>query len=412
MTLSLDNNEYDFIISGMGCAGISLLLHLMQEPTISNKKILLVDADSKSSNDHTWCFWESKVGFLNNLVCNKWKKLIFHTPKASIPLDINPYNYKMIRGIDLYDYAKNITLKRTKVTWLKADVSSVGSENKLAFVMADGEKYTAKYVFNSILFDEDKKAFEKDNCYKLLQHFKGWVIETKQPVFNTDEATFMDFRVGQERGATFVYVLPTSTTKALVEYTFFNEELLDKTAYDDLLKNYLQQYWNLNDYTITETEYGVIPMTNHRFKQQDGNVINIGTAGGWTKASSGFTFQFIQKNVESIVKALVEDKFPKVKKGLLERRFDLYDSTLLNVLINGKMSGREVFYQLFSKQKIKTILRFLDNESSLGEDLKILGSVPTSIFLPAALKELFLGSRHKMTLQLVILFVLLACLFS
>jgi lycopene beta-cyclase len=125
----------------------------------------------------------------------------------------------------------------------------------------------------------------------------------------------------------------------------------------------------------------------------DGNLINIGTAGGWTKASSGFTFQFIQKKTIAITQALVKEKSPIIKKKLSDKIFDLYDATLLNVLVNKKMTGRDVFYYLFSKQNATTILKFLDNETSLAEDLKILSSVPTSIFLPAALKELF--SRGK-----------------
>ena len=34
------------------------------------------------------------------------------------------------------------------------------------------------------------------------------------------------------------------------------------------------------------------------------------------------------------------------------------------------------------------VLRFLDNESNFFEDVKIMNSVPTKIFLPAALYEL------------------------
>jgi len=393
MQPSLTNSDYDYIISGAGCAGISLLLHILQEPELQGKRILLIDSTDKISNDHTWCYWEERSGFLENLVHHQWNSLVFHSDKETISLKIAPYSYKMIRSIDLYAYAQNVTLKRSKVTWKTAMVTGLGNENGLAFVIADGLKYTAEYVFNSAMLEKTKLALEKDNCYKLLQHFKGWVIETKEPVFDAGEATFMDFRVGQELGATFVYVLPVSANKALVEYTFFNEKLLDRSAYDTLLKDYLKQYWNLDDYTITETEYGVIPMTNHRFEVHDGNVINIGTAGGWTKASSGFTFQFIQKKTIAITQALVKEKSPIIKRKLSDKIFDLYDATLLNVLVNKKMTGRDVFYYLFSKQKATTILKFLDNETSLAEDLKILSSVPTSIFLPAALKELF--SRGK-----------------
>ena len=389
MQPSLTNSDYDYIITGAGCAGISLLLHILQEPELQGKRILIIDSSRKTKNDHTWCYWEEKDGFLENLVHHQWESLVFHSERETIPLNISPYKYKMIRSVDLYAYAKNVTLKRKKVTWLNGTVSEAGNENALAFVVVDGVKYTAQYVFNSILFDKNKEAFEKDTCYKLIQHFKGWVIESNQPIFNPNEATFMDFRVGQELGDTFVYVLPTSTTGALVEYTFFNQQLLDSATYDTLLKDYLKKYWDLTSFKITEIEYGMIPMTNHQFEGNDGNVINIGTAGGWTKASSGFTFQFIQRKTAAIVKALVKEKSPIIKKRSSDNFFKLYDATLLNVLVNRKMSGRDVFYKLFTKQKSSLIFKFLDNETSLVEDLKILSSVPTTIFLPTALKELF-----------------------
>ncbi len=389
--------DYDYIITGAGCAGISLLLRIMKEPPLRNKTVLILDSKMKDNNDHTWCYWEEGYGFLEHLVHYRWQQLNFYADKTKQPLDISPYSYKMIRSLDFYDYAKNLTLKRTKVTWKKATVTEISNLNDCAYVMADGNKHTAQYVFNSILLNEDKYSFHEDNCYKLLQHFKGWTIETKQPIFNPDEATFMDFRVGQEKGAAFVYLLPTSDTKALVEYTFFNEELLDRSSYNLLLKNYLEKYWKLqvDDYTILETEIGIIPMTNHQFRSHQDSIINIGTAGGWTKASSGFTFQFIQKNTASIVAALVEEKHPVTGKGFSKRKFNLYDATLLNVLVNKKMEARDIFHKLFSKQKPQTILRFLDNETNLWEDLKILASVPASIFLPAALHELLFSSKKN-----------------
>ncbi len=388
--------DYDYIISGAGCAGISLLLRILKEPQLRNKTILIIDSDLKQSNDHTWCFWEQGTGFLEHLVYHSWTTLNFYTDEHKLPLNIDPFSYKMIRSVDFYNYAKNLSCKRTKIHWKQATITEIGSVEDYAFVVADGNRYTAHYVFNSLLINEDKASYEADNCYKLLQHFKGWAIETKEPSFNPDEATFMDFRVGQDLGATFVYVLPTTTTSALVEYTFFNDEVLTTEKYDSLLSNYLERYCKLTsaDYTITETEIGVIPMTNHQFRSHQDNLINIGTAGGWTKATSGFTYQFIQKYTAEIVTFLIADKPPIVEKGFNKAKFNLYDSTLLNVLINKKMDAKDIFYRLFSKQKPQTILKFLDNDTTLKEDISILMSVPTSIFLPAAIHELF-SRPHK-----------------
>ena len=379
---------YDYIISGAGCAGLSLLLRLFQEPELQHVEILIIDVEDKDSNDHTWCYWEDGYGFFDHLTHKTWDKLIFKTPDMEKVLEIEPYSYKMVRSIDLYHYVKSMLHSRTNINWVHEPIQAIGNEGKLGFAVAGNTKYYGKYVFNSIIFPEVKLALEKSTCFKLLQHFKGWVIETKEPTFQPDQAHFMDFRVSQDAGTTFVYVLPITDRKALVEYTFFNEDILQANEYDSLIKAYLINYWKLTNYIITETELGVIPMTNFNFSSGKGKIINIGTAGGWTKPSSGFTFQFIQKNTAAMVAALRKGKSPRIKKTLWEKRFLIYDATLLNVLQRNKMEGRTIFSKLFEKLPPQTILRFLDDETTLKEEIQILRTMPTNIFLPAALQEI------------------------
>src|SRR5204862_5152570 len=114
----------------------------------------------------------------------------------------------------------------------------------------------------------------------------GWLIETNENIFSERIATFMDFRVGQARGAGFVYVLPLSKNKALVEYTLLSEDLLKTEEYDAELSNYIQIILNITNYSVTHSEFGIIPMTNYPFSKGEGRIINAGTAGGSTKSSS------------------------------------------------------------------------------------------------------------------------------
>ena len=114
----------------------------------------------------------------------------------------------------------------------------------------------------------------------------------------------------------------------------------------------------------------------------------MGTAGGQTKASSGFTFQFIQKHTASIVAALLKEQDPHITKSFFQKRFSIYDGTLLQILINKKMGGDKIFAQLFKKNPPQRVLKFLDNETNLSEELKIMQSVPSKVFLPAAMKAI------------------------
>lgn len=364
----------------------------MQEPFFQDKKILVIDQSPKTANDRTWCFWEKEAGLFEPIVHHRWQTLQFYSDSFSKEFSISPYQYKMIRGVDLYDLVKKTTAAHANIEWRQEKVTALTTENELARVTTDQAQYTAEYVFNSIHFGDimqhplGERKGNRD--VYLLQHFKGWVIETVEPYFDAAKATFMDFRVSQEQGTTFFYVLPTSPTTALVEYTLFTEKLLSPEAYDEALKGYITSYLQLKNYTIQHEEFGVIPMTNHRFPLQQGRVVYTGIAGGQAKGSSGYAFRFIQKRADAIVKALMGSGQIDLRNSLVSRKFALYDSVLLQVLAKRKMPGSEIFAAIFRHNPPQRVLCFLDNETNLAEDLQIMRSVPTAVFLPAALHVL------------------------
>lgn len=361
-------------------------MRMMQQTFFSSKSILVVDASKKNTNDRTWCFWETNDGIFQSIVHHQWQQIDFYSNTFSARYDLAPYAYKMIRSVDLYNYVLGRAQQFKNITIINEEIISIANENETAVINTATNSYSAKFVFNSIgsFFPSKKLA----HSYYLLQHFKGWLIQTDQPAFNNQVATFMDFRVSQQYGATFVYVLPVSANKALIEYTLFSEKVLPDTIYDTALEDYIKTFLKPNSYNILEEEFGIIPMTNQIFDAGKKNVVNIGAAGGQTKASSGFTFQFIQKHTRQIMQALLEDKDPHIAKDFFEKRFNLYDSTLLNILQNKKLGGNAIFTSLFKYNPPQRILKFLDNETSFTEDLKIMNSVPVKVFLPAAMKEM------------------------
>lgn len=378
--------HYDYIISGAGAAGLSLLMRLMQHKAFSEKKILVVDKVPKEHNDHTWCFWETQLGLFEPVVHYKWQQVHFFSNQFSSLLNLSPYQYKMIRAIDFYNFVLQEAQKHPNIVFEYGNIEAVGNQGNKGLVIVNGTSYTADYVFNSIIFSQPAVP---NNKIWLLQHFKGYIIETAQPVFNSAEATLMDLRVSQQHGTTFVYVLPVSANRALVEYTLFNSKLLDKKEYDTALHNYITTYLNIQDYTIAEEEFGIIPMTNMKFLKRIGKVINIGTAGGQTKASSGYTFQFIQKQTQQLVLDLLQYGHPKEHESLMEKRFKFYDTTLLNILHTQKLPGDKIFADLFQKNPTDRVLRFLDNESSLEDEINLMGTLPQGIFIKAAMQEIF-----------------------
>lgn len=380
--------HYDYVIAGAGCAGLSLLYQMLAHPFFLDKLILLIDKEPKTKNDRTWCFWETQPGPFESIVYHRWPQIDFFSEKFSARFDLYPYTYKMIKGIDLYTevLAKAVTFKNVDIIY--AAVTNISTEGEHVRVQTGSIEVTAGYVFNSILPENWLQQARRQKAHILLQHFAGWWVETADEVFNSRSATFMDFRVSQQYGHAFVYVLPVAGTRALVEYTVFSDTLLSAAQYDAAIESYMSERLNVNSYTIRQKETGAIPMTSYRFPVGNGHVINMGTAGGLTKGSTGFTFQFIQKHATKIVALLAKGENPAAAIKLAEKRFRLYDNVLLNVLTTSKLPAGALFAGLFQKNATSNLFAFLNNESNLLQELKIMSTVPKRVFLAATVKEL------------------------
>ena len=351
------------------------------------RNILVLDKTQKTENDRTWCYWEKGTGIFESVVTHQWKKLLFKTEDFSNVFNLKSYSYKMIKGLDFYQLVLNFAKQFTNVTFKFESVQQIDVENNTAIVITDCGKYTAKYVFNSTsLFNP-----EINTTNSLLQHFEGWVIKTKTPTFDSEIGTLMDFSVSQKHGTTFMYVLPTNNTEALVEYTLFTEKLLPKEEYKAALAHYIKNDLRIDDYEILHTEFGIIPMSLTEFKRNPEakkRIVNMGTAGGFTKASSGYTFQFIQKNTARIVTSLKNGDDPNQELTFRDTMFNWYDRTLLDVIISKRLTGKAIFARMFKKLPIERILKFLGNESSISDDLKIITTLPIKPFLLSGIKQL------------------------
>ena len=385
----MNNNEkYDYIIAGFGCSGMSLLYRILTTPTLKSKKILVIDKTKKNNNDRTWCYWEKKNGVFDKIVIKKWKSLQFFSHSFTKKFNLKKYTYKMIKGVDFYSFVLNFSKKFKNVTFKKENILRIETTNQKGLLISDKSMYYAEYIFNSTNLLLPKMTSKNS----ILQHFEGWFIKSKEDLFDSKTGRLMDFRVSQKHGTTFMYLLPITKNEALIEYTLFSEKTLKKNEYEIELKKYISKYLKNDNYEIIHKEYGVIPMSMVKFERNhklSESIINIGTAGGYTKASSGYTFQFIQKNSELIIQNLLKNKRPSPKKSIRDKIFEWYDRTLIEVLISKQMTGREVFTIMFKKNNIDKILAFLANESAFKDDLKIMTSLPSVPFLISGFKHLF-----------------------
>lgn len=372
--------QFDYIIAGGGAAGLTLAF-LLTGYQDKQKSILIIDRDAKSSNDRTWCFWEKETNLFEKLVHKSWPSATIKTSDWSQTYTLAPYTYKMIRGIDFYNFMK-AELTGSHIQWIRDEVISIANNGT---VTTKSGVYKGGLVFDSTFKAE---SLSETNANTILQHFKGWIVETDKPHFDSKAATYMDFSIDQQTDCRFGYVLPFTEKKALVEYTLFNKRLLKDEDYDHGIKNYLSQL-GIEEYRVSEMEYGVIPMTDYRFKiRRSDHVFNIGINGGFAKASTGYSFLRAQHILKKMAENMVLNQPPDLDLPLQNNRFKLYDATLLKVLDSHKFTGEDIFGALFKKNGAHAMFKFLDEETTLTEELKIMSTTPLMHFGKAFLQQL------------------------
>jgi lycopene beta-cyclase len=377
--------HFNYIFAGSGLSALMTVYKMVQSGKFTNKSILLLDENSKKANDRTWCFWTENNENWETIIHKKWNSALFANQDFKIDIDLNPYKYNQIRGIDFYNFVFDAISKQENITFVNQKVVDYEESENQITLQTETDSYTCDQLFNSIL---DPYEVKNQTQYPLLQqHFIGWFIQAEQEVFNDEQATFMDFSVEQKGNTRFMYVLPTSKSEALLEYTLFSHQHLETSEYELEIENYLQKL-GITNFKIIEKERGSIPMTCFPFwKNNTVRLLNIGSAGGWTKASTGYTFKNADKKSTQLVRFLETQsdfrKFHKITK------FWFYDLLLLDILHRKNELGAAIFSALFKKENPKLIFKFLDEETSLKEDIQIILKCPKGLFLIALFRLIF-----------------------
>ena len=380
----MDSTMYNYAIIGAGCAGIHIALAIMEDSFFDDKQVLVLEKDAKSVNDRTWCFWEVGEGKWDKYLQHSWSRGKFHCSKQNKDLEMAPYQYKMLRSIDFYDIGKSRIKAAPNFNWVSDTVTTIRASEK-NIIQGEKQNYSAIHIFDSRI---QPNFFNNNDKYiRLLQHFKGWVIETEEDFFDQDEFVFMDFRLKWQNSTSFNYVLPITKRKALVEFTLFTPSLINDHDYDKMLKQYLQEIVQLNNYKILEVEQGVIPMSNYPFhRHHEDHLTKIGTAGGWIRPSTGYHFKNAEKYSQKIVENIKNKKHPAT--GVAKNKFRKYDTLLLDILNSNNEMGEELFSSLFEKNPITKVFKFLDEETSFLQNLKIFSTFRSLPFLKAIYKQI------------------------
>lgn len=350
--------EFNYIIIGGGCAGLSLAYELEIHQKLKDKTLAIIEPREEYKKDKTWSFWKVTPHNFDDCVKKRWENFSINVPNNTNHLQCNNYPYQSVDSGLFYEKI-NSKLKENKNIHFFKDLKEINLKNS--------------FIFNSV-------ASMKKDHNNFWQHFCGVEIETQNNFFDDGIFNLMDFDCEQRQSVHFFYTLPYSKNKALVETTWLSKmndsSLMD---YDNQIKDYIENHLNLKNYKITYKEVGAIPLFYPLYENEK-DKINIGTAGGMTRLSTGYTFlniqehsKYIRENIENISKA---------KKFEISKKYQFLDDIFLRVLEKNPKMMPNIFFKMF-KSSPKTVIKFLSNKSNFLEDLSIILKMPKWTFIKA-----------------------------
>lgn len=362
----------DLIVAGAGLGGLSFLWHLL-EAGIGDRRILVVDRTFDARGDRTWCFWGAEDAPFASMATTSWRHAELAFDSETLSREMRAHRYYCISS----DTFRTAVLDRIRscegITLLEADVLDTGEDEEGAFVLTDQGRHDAEWVLQSIRFGRADAS--RAVRYPVRQHFGGLEIRTSSPVFDPDRFTMMDFRVEQQDGVSFVYILPFAPDRALVEHTVFSTTPLSPQTHYTLTDRYISERFGV-DYVVERHEFGDLPMDDRAPDQQASTrVFNVGIVGGHIKPSTGYTFARVQRRTQVMAQTYAQTgRLKRVPSNPL--RFAFYDRLLLRILHGRPDMGLTVFQTLFRRNDIDRVLRFLDERTRLREELSMFLKLP------------------------------------
>jgi lycopene beta-cyclase len=386
---SVRDVEADVAVVGAGGAGLSLVLAI--DAAFRGRtppRVVLVDPAHRRGADRTWCFWDEGPGDLDTLLHRTWQRLeLIDGAGRARRLDVAPLRYVMLRSQDYYAAAE-AAAGRLGVRRVTAPAGAVEDTATGVVVHAGGHRVTARWAF-----DSRPAPPRRPGRTTLVQHFRGWTLRLPEPLLDPGLPTLMDFSVPQPaHGVAFVYCLPLDARRALVEYTEFSRERLPSPAYDAALEAYLRARWGVGigdgrDARVEAVEDGAIPMTDAPFARRAGrHVFRLGTAGGATRPSTGYTFAAMRRQAAAVATSLRDGVTP-LPPAPYPARHRWMDAVLLRALDRGYAPGPELFTGLFERNPPQRVLRFLDGATRPAEDLAIMATSPRLPMLRAGAED-------------------------
>jgi lycopene beta-cyclase len=386
--------EFDLIILGGGCAGLSLALRLSALGKHC-PRTLIIEARQAYVNDRTWCFWGEPAAPLRHLVQQRWSALTVHTDAGQVKVDCTATPYQRISAQAFYAEAMAAIADTPAITLLLGQ-----SPNKAPHKTGNAWHVSCAHgaYRAALIIDTRAGAAPQSGAATLWQSFYGREVICTAAPFDPACATLMDFRGTDPQRILFSYVLPLSKHHALIEVTQFGPVPLGPEQLETELALAIATHTGGAAFQILRSEHGMLPMgLTASDASLDPTYVHAGILQGAARPATGYAFQRIQRWADCCARRLGEGELPvgHAADAMLLRTLD---SLFLSLLRARPEIAPALFLRLFEAVDSACLTRFLSEQGSLLDHARIVGALPARPFLrhvPLALKE-FAARRAAM----------------
>ena len=276
--------HFDYLLIGGGLQN-SLLVQCLLELQ-PGARIALVERDLQLGGNHTWCFHAGDIPAgristaIEPLVSFRWPGYEVRFPNRVREVEAQYCGVSSARLNQVV--SSNLASAPGCELMTGAEAVEIGEHEVL---LGDGRRITGELVVDGR--GPLPGDYEGSAGY---QKFVGLEIELASPHALT-RPCLMDATVEQIDGFRFIYTLPLSPTRLLIEDTYFSDNPdLDRPA----LRKGIRDYAASRGYAISSVEreeVGVLPMPwKDEIVEQSLGPLVAGYRGGWFHPGTGYSF--------------------------------------------------------------------------------------------------------------------------
>lgn len=245
--MPVSDKNFDAVFVGGGLA--SCLSALRLRAARPDARIAIFEAGPEICGNHTWSFHGPDVsaeahGWLAPMVAHRWERQHVIFPRYSRMLE-TPYmcltsetlraQVRAAEGIEVFE---------------RRPVAAIAAEG---LTLEDGGSVAAACVF-------DGRGFAPSPASEIgFQKFLGLEVECAEP-HGLEAPVIMDATVPQRDGYCFIYLLPFSPTRVLIEETYYSDgHDLSPQVLEENIRGYAAaRGWQIE--TVVRREQGVLPI--------------------------------------------------------------------------------------------------------------------------------------------------------